>query len=69
MPDESVIRFTSDTNPIEIQKIKTRNGSRIEIMAIESGKSIKLDPIELESLTWQDEADLARMLQNSADSE
>ena len=36
-----------------VRKIWTRNGERLEIMAPKLGYSIRLDPIELESLTRQ----------------
>lgn len=38
---------------VVIRKVFTRNGERLEIFAPKLGKSIQLDPLELESLTWQ----------------
>jgi hypothetical protein len=39
---------------VEVRKRRTRNGERLEIVSPALGRSILLDPLELESLTWQD---------------
>ncbi|WP_319455889.1 MULTISPECIES: hypothetical protein [unclassified Mycobacterium] len=36
-----------------VTKVPTRNGNRIEIVAGRSGATVLLDPLQLESLTWQ----------------
>ena len=36
-----------------VRKVTTRNGVRLEIVAPKIGRRIFLDPVELESLTWQ----------------
>ena len=38
---------------VRICKIQTRNGERLEIEAPKLGYRIRLDALELESLTWQ----------------
>ncbi len=54
--------MTSDAEPLEIAnefaavtvtRVETRNGVRLRIESARSGRSIDLDPLELESLTWQ----------------
>jgi hypothetical protein len=36
-----------------VRKVHTRNGVRLEIVAPKLERHILLDPVELESLTWQ----------------
>lgn len=38
---------------VKIRKVATRNGERLEIIAPRLEKHIRLDALELESLTWQ----------------
>jgi hypothetical protein len=38
---------------VRVCKVWTRNGERLEIHAPKLGYRIRLDPIELESITWQ----------------
>jgi hypothetical protein len=69
MSDDSnpTLTFSNTDETIEVRQIKTRNGVRVEIKAKESGESIRLDPIELESLTWQEKDDLAKLFAESTD--
>lgn len=52
--------FTS----VEVRKVLTRNGERLEISSPRLGYSIRLDPLELESLTWQDTETFSLLLKN-----
>ena len=36
-----------------VRKVDTSNGARLEIASPRLGRSIRLDPVELEALTWQ----------------
>lgn len=47
-------RITNEFAQVEIRKVKTGKGERLEIYDRENGDSIRLDALELESLTWQD---------------
>ena len=38
---------------VHVRKVHTRNGVRLEISAPKLARSIRLCPLELESLTWQ----------------
>ncbi|MEA2227065.1 MAG: hypothetical protein QOF04_695 [Solirubrobacteraceae bacterium] len=38
---------------VRVRMVHTRNGVRLEIAAPKLERSILLDPVELESLTWQ----------------
>lgn len=39
---------------VEIQKVKTRKGERLEIRSPKLGYSFRLDALDLESLSWQE---------------
>ena len=38
---------------VRVSKVQTRNGVRLRVESRRSGRSIELDPLELETLTWQ----------------
>jgi hypothetical protein len=46
-----------------VQKVKTRNGIRLEVSSPRLGFKILLDPLELESLTWQRKDVFSRFLE------
>jgi hypothetical protein len=48
---------------VRVRKIWTRNGERLEIKAPKLGFQIWLDPLELESLTWQTSDTFSKFLQ------
>jgi hypothetical protein len=48
---------------IKVRKSQTRNGERLEIFSPRLGHSIRLDPLALESLTWQDQSTFSRLLE------
>lgn len=50
-PIDSVL--SNETTAVRIRKVDTGNGVRLEINSPRLEKSIRLDPIALESLTWQ----------------
>ncbi len=50
---------------IEVRRLDTRNGSRLLISAPRTGRSISLDALELEALTWQNARTLAAMVGKS----
>lgn len=49
---------------VSIRKVYTRNGERLEIVAPKGGSAIRLDPLELESLTWQRHEFFSTLLRN-----
>jgi hypothetical protein len=51
--DAPPVRLTDDHAVVEVRKVHTRNGVRLEIAAPDSGRAIRLCPLELETLTWQ----------------
>lgn len=46
-------KLVNEFAQVTIRKIKTGNGNRIEIEADKLDYAIQLDPLQLESLTWQ----------------
>jgi hypothetical protein len=47
------VRLANEFAEVLVRKVNTRNGVRLEIVAPKLGRRIFLDPVELESLTWQ----------------
>jgi len=50
---EETITIANEFSEVRVSRVETRNGSRLMIEAPKSGQWITLDPLELESLTWQ----------------
>jgi hypothetical protein len=48
------IQIVNEFAQVEIQKVKTKKGERLEIRSPKLGYSIRLDAIDLESLSWQE---------------
>lgn len=48
---------------VKIRRVHTHNGMRLEISAPHLGRSIRLCPLELESLTWQTPETFSRFLE------
>lgn len=47
---------------VTVSKVYTRNGERLEIASPRLGYRIQLDPMELESLSWQPKETFSRLL-------
>ncbi|WP_083441189.1 hypothetical protein [Nitriliruptor alkaliphilus] len=52
--DEPAIVIANEFAEVVVRRIQTRNGVRLEIRSPRMDSSIRLDALELESLTWQD---------------
>jgi hypothetical protein len=48
---------------VKVRKVWTRNGERLEIAAPRLDYKIRLDPLELESLTWQTTETFSKFLE------
>lgn len=64
MSDEP-ITIANEFTEVVVRRVETRNGSRLLISAPRSGRSITLDALEVEALTWQNPRTLAAMVGNS----
>jgi hypothetical protein len=58
------IVIANEFSEIHVVRVETRNGSRLMIQSPKSGQWITLDPLELESLTWQSTATFSAMIGN-----
>ncbi len=47
------VSISNEFAHVVVRKVWTRNGERLEIVAPKMHRQIRLDPLELESLTWQ----------------
>jgi hypothetical protein len=47
------IEITNEFATVTVRRVETRNGVRLRIESPRLQRSIDLDPLELESLTWQ----------------
>lgn len=54
----------NEFSEMRVSRVETRNGARIMIESPKSGQWVTLDPLELESLTWQTPATFSAMVGN-----
>ena len=47
------LELANEYAAVQVRKVRTRNGERLEIVSPKTGRAIRLCPLELESLTWQ----------------
>lgn len=59
------ITVANEFTEVVVQRVDTRNGSRLLITAPKTGQWITLDALEVEALTWQNARTLAAMVGNS----
>lgn len=45
--------IANEFTAVTVEKVYTRNGERLEIASPRLGYRIQLDPMELESISWQ----------------
>lgn len=64
-PAGEPITLANEFTEVLVQRVDTRNGSRLLISCPRSGRSITLDALEVEALTWQNPRTLAAMVGNS----
>lgn len=58
------IVIANEFSEIRVIRVETRNGSRLMVESPKSGQWVTLDPLELESLTWQSTATFSAMIGN-----
>lgn len=67
VPDEPVgdwVQIANEFTTARVRKVWTRNGERLEIQSTKMSTTIRLDPLELESLTWQDTDTFSSLLKD-----
>lgn len=60
---EPVIEVTNEFARVEVRRVWTRNGMRLEISSPRLGYCVRLDALALESLTWQPMETFSRFLE------
>lgn len=60
---EPVIELANEYAVVHVRPVHTHNGVRLEISSPRLGHRIQLDPLELESLTWQSHETFSNLLQ------
>lgn len=53
MSGAELIELANEYATVTVRKVSTGNGVRLEIVSPRLGRGIRLDPVELETLTWQ----------------
>jgi hypothetical protein len=56
------IAIANEFASVVVRRVETRNGVRLRIESPRLQRSIDLDPLELESLTWQSHDLFSRLL-------
>ncbi len=62
MESDGAVQIANEFTLIRVKKVLTGNGERLQISSPRLGFEIELDPLELESLTWQTTDTFSRML-------
>lgn len=56
------ITIANEFTEVRLIRVDTRNGSRLLLESPKSGQWVSLDPLELESLTWQSRATFSALI-------
>jgi hypothetical protein len=57
------IQIANEFTTVQVRKVYTRNGERLEIESKKLGFVIRLDAMQLESLTWQQPELFSKLLE------
>ena len=60
--DETIV-VANEFATVHVRKVYTRNGARLEVHSPKLGYRIRLNPIELDSLTWQSVQTFSKFLE------
>jgi hypothetical protein len=61
--EDAVWTITNEFTTIHVRKVFTRNGERLQVHSPKLGFTTELDPLELESLTWQPPETFSKLLE------
>jgi hypothetical protein len=61
---ENEIVIANEFAEVVVRKVHTRNGVRLELRSPKLGHAIRLDALELESLTWQTPETFSKFLED-----
>jgi hypothetical protein len=60
---EGELSISNEFTSVRVRKIRTRTGEVLEIESLRVDRSVRLDALVLESLTWRTDQDLAKGLE------
>jgi hypothetical protein len=58
------LSIANEFTTVQVRKVWTRNGERLEIRSAKLGYVVHLDPLELEALTWQPPETFSELLES-----
>lgn len=59
---DGVIELSNEFASVRIRRVELKNGTRLEISSPRMDYAIRLDPMELQSLTWQEKSVFSEFL-------
>jgi hypothetical protein len=59
------IIIANEFTDVEVRRVHTRNGVRLEIYSPRRGTSVRLDAMVLDALTWQEPETFSDMLRDA----
>ena len=62
--DSVRIIISNEFASVEVRKVATRNGERLQIRSMGTQSTVRLDAIALEALTWSDAIEVGMALEN-----
>ena len=57
------LRISNEFTSVTLRKVMTRNGEVLEISSAQVDRTVRLDALVLESLTWRSEEELSKGLE------
>ncbi len=63
---DEAIRIANEFAAVEVSRVRTRNGERLQIFSPRAGTLIRLDPLELEALSQMHPDFFSRILEDPA---
>lgn len=60
--ESDAIVVANEFAEVVVQRVLTHNGVRLEVSSPRLGRVVRLDPLQLEALTWQEAAAFSAML-------
>lgn len=61
--EDEALELVNEYAAVVVRKVHTHNGVRLEIVAPRLGRGIRLCPLELETLTWQEHEMFSKFLE------
>ena len=63
-PPEPGLLIANEFAEVEVRRVHTHNGTRLEIRSPRLARALQLDALQLESLTWQEPELFSQLLQD-----